>query len=538
MLWLSLTYSYFLGLRNLDIIMRCKDFVKKAKGVVVDSIAVEQADDADVIADIYGNGDTDGVFQFESGGMKKTLRSFVPKQIEDVILLNAAYRPGPMQYIPQVTDVKFKRAEPNYIVPEMKDILEPTYGSPIYQEQIQQIFHEIAGFSLGQADIIRRAMSKKHLDELEAAKDGFVAGFRAKGAKDDEIERFWNELLEFAKYAFNKSHAAAYSVLSYYTAWLKHYYPVEYMASLMSYSTKDDIGLYVKDAKDYGITILPPDINRSFAYTAPTKSGQIRFGLEGLKDVGAAAEKIIAERRARGPFKSLADFLLRCVIAGVEKSAIESLVKTGSLGTLVVNRQEVVENLSGYISACRAAIRKADEDAKKSEGFIKNPCDESQIQSWLYQRIDENGPFVLPAAEPCAEYDYTTMLKQEKEYAGFYVSGNPLEKYRNLLTKYVHTPISEVTAEESEVTVVGHITELTVLKRKSDGRSMCKFTIEDLTGSLEAICFVKQYERLNGQLTEGAIVTVKGKIEAQDDNAGEDSKKRLQMVVRSGRKLT
>lgn len=204
MLWLSLTYSYFLGLRNLDIIMRCKDFVKKAKGVVVDSVAVEQADDAAVIADIYGNGDTDGVFQFESGGMKKTLRSFVPKQIEDVILLNAAYRPGPMQYIPQVTDVKFKRAEPNYIVPEMKDILEPTYGSPIYQEQIQQIFHEIAGFSLGQADIIRRAMSKKHLDELEAAKDGFVAGFRAKGAKDDEIERFWNELLEFAKYAFNK----------------------------------------------------------------------------------------------------------------------------------------------------------------------------------------------------------------------------------------------------------------------------------------------------------------------------------------------
>ena len=194
----------FLGLRNLDIIMRCKDFVRRAKGVVIDSVAVEQADDENVIVDIYGKGDTDGIFQFESGGMKKTLRSFVPKQIEDVILLNAAYRPGPMQYIPLVTDVKFHRAEPNYIVPDMKRILEPTYGSPIYQEQIQQIFHEIAGFSLGQADIIRRAMSKKHLDELEAAKDGFVSGFKAKGAKNADIEKFWNELLDFAKYAFNK----------------------------------------------------------------------------------------------------------------------------------------------------------------------------------------------------------------------------------------------------------------------------------------------------------------------------------------------
>ena len=273
----------FLGLRNLDIIMRCKDFVRRAKGVVIDSVAVEQADDESVIVDIYGKGDTDGIFQFESGGMKKTLRSFVPKQIEDVILLNAAYRPGPMQYIPLVTDVKFHRAEPNYIVPDMKRILEPTYGSPIYQEQIQQIFHEIAGFSLGQADIIRRAMSKKHLDELEAAKDGFVSGFKAKGAKDADIEKFWNELLDFAKYAFNKSHAAAYSVLSYYTAWLKHYYPVEYLASLMSFSTKEDVGLYVKNAKDYGVKVLPPDVNRSLHYTAPTRNGEIRFGLEGLK---------------------------------------------------------------------------------------------------------------------------------------------------------------------------------------------------------------------------------------------------------------
>lgn len=194
----------FLGLRNLDIIMRTKSFIKKTKGSVIDFRKVNNADDNTVIDAIYANGDTDGVFQFESGGMKKTLQSFMPANIDDVILLNAAYRPGPMQFIPEVTEVKFGRTTATYIVPEMESIMGNTYGSPIYQEQIQQIFHEIAGFSLGQADIIRRAMSKKHLDELEAAKDNFVEGFKKKGAHDEAIETLWSQLLAFASYAFNK----------------------------------------------------------------------------------------------------------------------------------------------------------------------------------------------------------------------------------------------------------------------------------------------------------------------------------------------
>lgn len=519
----------FLGLRNLDIIMRCKDFVRKAKGVVIDSVAVEQASDESVIVDIYGKGDTDGIFQFESGGMKRTLRSFVPKQIEDVILLNAAYRPGPMQYIPHVTDVKFGREEPNYIVPEMKKILEPTYGSPIYQEQIQQIFHEIAGFSLGQADIIRRAMSKKHLDELEAAKDGFVSGFKAKGANDADIEKFWNELLDFAKYAFNKSHAAAYSVLSYYTAWLKHYYPVEYLASLMSFSTKEDVELYVKNAKDYGVKVLPPNVNRSLHYTAPTRNGEIRFGLEGLKDVGAAAEKIVRERKVGGMFKSLDDFILRCVIIGVDKAPIESLVKAGALDDFVHNRQEVVENIAAYVAACRTAIRSAFKKAEEEE----NEPD----SRWVYNTINAQKEFKLPNAIPFAEYDNTTMIRLEKEYAGFYVSGNPLEKHKDILTKYAHTPISEIT-ESEEITLVGHISGLVILQRKSDGKPMCKFNLEDLTGDVNAVCFVKQYEKLGTQLTEGSIVLLKGKVEAQDETTGENSEeKSFQFLVRSGRKL-
>ena len=239
--------------------------------------------------------------------------------------------------------------------------------------------------SLGQADIIRRAMSKKHLDELEAAKDGFVSGFKAKGAKDADIEKFWNELLDFAKYAFNKSHAAAYSVLSYYTAWLKHYYPVEYLASLMSFSTKEDVGLYVKNAKDYGVKVLPPDVNRSLHYTAPTRNGEIRFGLEGLKDVGAAAEKIVRERKTGGAFKSLDDFVLRCVIIGVDKAPIESLVKAGALDEFVYNRQEAVENIAAYVTACRTAIRSA---FKKAEEQGIEPD-----SRWVYNTINAEKEF-------------------------------------------------------------------------------------------------------------------------------------------------
>lgn len=528
----------FLGLRNLDIIMRCENFIRKTKGVTVDARAIEQADDPAVIADIYAKGDTDGVFQFESGGMKKTLRSFKPSQIEDVILLNAAYRPGPMQYIPKVTDVKFGYAEPNYIVPEMKKILEPTYGSPIYQEQIQQIFHEIAGFSLGQADIIRRAMSKKHLDELEAAKDGFVAGFRAKGAKDDDIEQFWNELLEFAKYAFNKSHAAAYSVLSYHTAWLKHYYPAEYMAALMSYSSKDDVGMYVKDARDYGVTVLPPNVNCSISYTAPTKNGEIRLGLEGLMGVGADAAKIVEERKHNGLYDSLDDFLLRCTAIGVSKSSLETLVKVGALSDFVDNRQQTLENLPAYTSACRAAIRAA----YKQDGLLQTTVAENAKDGddgfSAYQMCEtvRTSGFALPAPVVQTEYDYATMLRLEKECAGCYLSGNPLEKYKGLLTQYAHTPIADISPEMGEISLVGYISELTVLHRKSDNAAMCKFALEDLTGAVECICFVRQYEKLSSQFSEGSVVCLKGRPEVQDMGK-DDEKATYQVVIKTGRKL-
>ena len=522
----------FLGLKNLDIIMRTNDFIKKTKGISVDSLAIEQADDPTVIAEIYGKADTDGIFQFESGGMKQTLQSFDPQTIEDVILLNAAYRPGPMQYIPQVTDVKFGCTTAHYIVPEMESILGKTYGSPIYQEQIQEIFHKIAGFSLGQADIIRRAMSKKHLNEIEAARDKFFEGFKAKGADELQIEEFWTQLLAFASYAFNKSHAAAYSVVSYYTAWLKHYHPVEYLAALMSYSTRDEVGLYIKNAKDYNISVLPPDVNLSFPNTMPTRNGAIRFGLEGLKSVGADAQKIFNERKTRGKYTSYKNFLIRMNICGVNKASIENLIKSGALGRLINNRQQTVENLEKNLEVCRNTMKTF------HKSFVDENISNNILIEKLYEYLSDDSNFTISEEIICSEYEHKTMLSFEKDIAGFYVSGHPLDGYKNELKRYTNQQVSDVCSiaeDKVEVVLAGHINNLRILRRKKDGKNMCSFTFEDLSGSVNAICYTNSYERIKSQLEDGAIVCLKGRIETEKDDEGNISSQKF--VVSSGRKI-
>ena len=536
---MSLTYSYFLGLKNIDIAMRAKKFIRQTKGVNIDFASITKADDPEVISAIYAKGDTDGVFQFESGGMKKTLKSFAPKTIDDVILLNAAYRPGPMQYIPQVTDVKFGRKKENYIVPQMKSILGNTYGSPIYQEQIQKIFHEIAGFSLGEADIIRRAMSKKHLDELVAAKDKFTEGIRKRGAKENDIAAFWDQLLEFASYAFNKSHAAAYSVMSYYTAWLKHYYPAEFMASLLSYSIKDDIAKYVADAKGYGITVLAPDVNRSIVYTAPTKNGEIRIGLEGLKDVSVAADKLVKERKARGPYKDLRDLILRCTLIGVGKSPLESLAKSGALDGILKaesrSRRQMVENLPEYISECRKRI-KAELKADETVASLLEK-DSEQANARLYAMISSDTAFVLTDKVKLDEYDDNELLKLEKDFAGYYVSGSPVEKYADLIANQGAKPIAEISEAAESVILAGYISDFKELQTKKDKRSMCRFLLEDTTGTIEVICFAYAYARFAPQMGEGTLVCLKGSVKQKNSDENPDSEPEFEFVVNSARKL-
>ena len=496
----------FLSLRNLDILGETKRLIRKDTGTDLNFKSINKADDPKVIREIFATGKTVGVFQFESGGMQQTLVSFIPKTIDDVALMNAAYRPGPMQYIPDIIDVKLGKKKPTYVVPQMKDILGPTYGKPVFQEQIQQIFHQIAGFSLGQADIIRRAMSKKHLDELVQYKGAFVDGLLKRGAKKTDVEAFWEELLEFAKYAFNKSHAVAYSIIAYYTAFLKLYYPVQYTAALMTYFPQK-IALYLRDGKERGILLLKPNVNRSDCVFATTDDGNILFGLSRIKGVANAASAIVQERAARGSFKSYRDFVIRMILTGVGKGVIENLILSGALDSLIKNRKQQYSHLEEYVASCRAVVNK-----------LKKRMDESDIDA-LYQAVTEN--WVAPVYPPEPYFSKQEALEYEKEKLGFYASGHPLDEYADILTAKQTDNI--VSLEEDETaTIAGQIQNLQMLNRRSDGKQMCKFVLEDLSDEIEVICFTKTYEKVKGFIKEGAIVAVEGRADFETGDQNEE----------------
>lgn len=488
----------FLSLRNLDIIGKTKELVgkDKASGKELNFDELRKADDPKVIHDIFAEGNTIGVFQFESGGMQKMLANFAPQTIDDVALLNAAYRPGPMQYIPSIINVKFGKEKPVYIVPEMKEILGPTYGKPVFQEQIQQIFHQIAGFSLGEADIIRRAMSKKHLDELVQYKDAFMDGFVRRGATQKATEAFWNELLEFAKYAFNKSHAVAYSITAYYTAFLKLYYPAQYAAALMTYFP-DKIPLFVREFKRRGITLLCPNVNSSESEFSVTADGNVLFGLKLIKGVASAADTIIQERKRNGKYTGYKDFIIRMVLCGVNRGVINNLILSGCLDSFVRNRKEKSDNLEAYLESCRSTV-------KRIKGRTNAPSSNKE----LYETVLNE--WVSPVFPPATNFTRSAALEFEKELLGFYATGHPLDEYAEKLEADGIENI--VSLDEDEETIIaGQIQSLQMLNRRSDGKKMCKFVLEDLSSEIEVVCFTKVYERCQGFIKEGAVVSIKGR---------------------------
>ena len=346
----------FLGLENLNIIKGSFDDIEKNHNIklTLDSIDLTNDEEiAEVIYNIFVKGQTKGVFQFESDGMTNLLKRFKPKCLEDLILLNAAYRPGPIQYIDEIIEIKNGRKEATYICPEMKDILGVTFSKPIYQEQIQQIFHNVAGFSLGVADIIRRAMAKKKLGELELYLPSFREKLGERGVTMEQSQIFCDELMDFAKYAFNKSHATAYAVVAYQTAWLKYYYPVEYMANLLNSSTTKTMPIYINECKRMGIEILPPNVNVSGMTFTPTTNNEILFGLK-VKNTGVSGQDIIDERTANGEFIDLIDFSSRmlrrksrCMYANV----IDSYALSGALDCFGKTRRTMNETMVNYVKA-------------------------------------------------------------------------------------------------------------------------------------------------------------------------------------------
>lgn len=490
----------FLGLKNLDIITNTLRSIKRRTGISIDIEKIEF--EKEVFDAIFSKGFTNSVFQFESTGMKQMLREFKPDCFKDIILLVAAYRPGPMQYIPKILAVKNGQAKPKYIIPEMESVLGETYGCPIYQEQVMQIFNKFAGFSLAEADIIRRLMSKKKDKEFAKYKVPFINGMIKSGALKKDAEDFWNELVEFAKYAFNKSHAAAYAVISYQTAWLKYHYPLEFISETLSVLEIEKYQGLIADCKLLDIEVLAPNINLSEKGFS-IQNDAILFGLSSVKNVGVSADEILNERETNGNFTSFHDYLIR---GHFKKDVTESLIKAGAFDEFNTNRKALLYMFNGLeesnIFKKIKDKRKAITDINSSERKFTNAVNSLKILETTV--MDE----VIPEDYPNIQLD---KLNDEKEMIGVFVTAHPTDEYSKA-EEIGCVPILNLSSGKN-VKALGLITNLRLANRKSDGKQMAFFTLEDKTGSIEVNCFTKAFDNYGSLINnEGKVVIIQGDI--------------------------
>ena len=515
---LGLLKMDFLGLRNLTVIRDAVEMIGKDTGKALDLNQIDY-DDKKVL-DYIGTGKTDGIFQLESAGMKSFMKELKPYSLEDIIAGIALYRPGPMDFIPQYIKGKNNRDDIIYDCPQLEPILEPTYGCIVYQEQVMQIVRDLAGYTLGRSDLLRRAMSKKKGEVMQRERQNFVYGNEEEGVPGcikngiDEAtaNKIYDEMIDFAKYAFNKSHAAAYAVVSYQTAYLKYYYPVEFMAALLT-SVIDNSGKvaeYIYSCRQMGIQILPPDINKSVG-TFSVENGNIRFGLTAIKSVGRPViQAIIEERKERGEFKHLKDFIERMGGREVNKRTIENFIKAGVFDSLGGTRKQF---MMIYIQI----MDQVNQERKYS----------MTGQMSLFDLVDDEQKkeFEIPLPK-VGEYEKENKLAFEKEVLGVYLTGHPLEDYEEKWKKSIsrttldfqiddETGRSRVRDGAKEI-VGGMITNKTI-KYTRNNKTMAFLTIEDLMGTVEVVVFPRDYERNQNYLNEDSKVFVKGHVSEEDD---------------------
>ena len=431
-----------------------------------------------------------------------------------------------MQYLPKIIAIKNGKEKVSYLVPELEPILSKTYGSIIYQEQVMQIFQSLAGYSLGQADIVRRYMSKKKVEKLAHEREAFIHGDEARGIpgcvkngiSEENANTLFDEMTEFAKYVFNKSHAAAYAMVAYMTAYLKWFYPVEYLSAAMNYSTLDKIPGLMADCKERGIKVLSPDINLSENEFAPLKN-EILVGLGGIKNVGAGAEAILSERKKNGKFVSLKDFLLRC--SKTDKKVKESLIGAGAFDCFSSNRMAInliIEDASAAAKKLNEAQSELEElKSENIEGFTKRQktSHKQKIENrekTIQQAKEQLQMLVIPTNLP---EDKKAKLNKEKELLGIYVSGSPLDDYPSP-KELKCDEISDLT-EDKDVSIMGEIVGLRKVARKSDGSPMAFFTLEDKAGSIDCCCFTKAYAEYGIYCVEGDIVKLTGDVREDEE---------------------
>ncbi len=525
---LGLLKMDFLGLRTLTVIRDAVELIEKGHGKKIDIQKIDY-DDKEVYK-MIGEGRTVGVFQLESAGMTQFMKELQPDSLEDVIAGISLYRPGPMDQIPRYIRNKNNPKQIRYHHPMLENILDVTYGCMVYQEQVMQIVRELGGYSLGRSDLVRRAMSKKKISVMEQERKNFIYGITdeegneiVKGAVKNGVDeitanKIFDEMMDFASYAFNKSHAAAYAVVAYQTAWLKYYYPVEFMAaSINSFlGSSDKVSLYANECKTLNIKVLPPDINESnVKFTVVNKN--IRFGLAAIKNVGAnAIQSVITERQQNGEFKSFLDFCQRIEGRDINKRCVESLIKSGAFDSLKVFRSKLMAVYERLL-----------------DGISQNRKKNMDGQLSIFDMMSEPQELLQEDFPDIKEYPANALLSMEKEMLGLYVSGHPLSEYQNILERNVNLYSSEMyvdsdeNSSEMEISskklqdsmrvTVGGIVVSKKTKATKNNNLMAFIGLEDLFGAMEIIIFPTVYEKFSQLLQQESIIIINGRLSVRED---------------------
>ena len=520
---LGLLKMDFLGLRTLTVIQNACHLIEKNYGKKMEMLQIDYEDQK--VLDAIGTGRTEGVFQLESGGMKSFMKELKPQNLEDLIAGISLYRPGPMDFIPKYIAGKNNHNAITYACPQLEPILAPTYGCIVYQEQVMQIVRDLGGYTLGRSDLVRRAMSKKKQYVMEQERHNFIYGNEqeqvpgcvSKGISEEVAGKIYDDMMDFAKYAFNKSHAACYAVVSYQTAFLKYYYPVEFMAALMT-SVIDNAGKvseYILTCRNMKIPILPPDINEGEEGFS-VKNGAIRYALTAIKSVGRPViDSIVQEREIRGPFHNLKDFMTRMSDQNrdVNKRAIENFIKAGAFDSLGGTRKQF---MSVYV--------------RIMDSIHQDKNNSMTGQMSLFDLVPEEQKEEFDVKLPeVGEYSKEMRLMFEKEVLGIYVSGHPLEEYlelweRNITARTADFRLDDETGQTkvmdgAVVTIGGMISEKKIKYTKTE-KVMAFLTVEDLVGGVEVIVFPKDYEKYSSILTEDQKVFIQGRVSLEEDKDG------------------
>lgn len=517
---LGLLKMDFLGLRTLTVIQNAVKKIKENRGIDIDIDHIDFADKA--VYDMISAGKTEGVFQLESGGMKSFMKELKPANIEDVIAGISLYRPGPMDFIPYYIKGKEHPEQITYKHPLLEKILSPTYGCIVYQEQVMQIVMELAGYTMGRSDLVRRAMSKKKADVMEKERKNFVYGNEeenvpgciSRGIDEKTANEIFDEMTDFAKYAFNKSHAAAYAVVAYQTAYLKCHYPVEFMAALISSVRENNskVAAYIAHSRAMGIKILPPDINTGNGDFSVTDNA-IRYGLSAVKSVGDGVTDVIREEiELNGPFRSLEDFIKRLSNKEANKRTIESFICAGAFDSFGAKRSQMM-------MVYQDLLAKAAKDKKNSISG------QMSIMDFLAPEDKEQFEVKYP---DIPEFDKEELLAREKEILGIYISGHPLDDYTEVIEGLTDACSLDFIQDEEtgefkvrdriNYTIAGMVTEISV-KTTRKGDNMAFVTLEDMYGSVEVIVFPREYNRFRDRLLKDAKLMIKGNANVSEEDA-------------------